>query len=489
MDILLLSIRLLLFGVFSIAGIGKLLDLAGSEKAVRAFGVPNALVKPVGVLIPIAELVIAFSFLFVSVSWLGAVGGFVLIGGFTGGMLWQMKQGNAPDCHCFGQIHSEPVGPKSLIRNLIIAVLTIVPIIAGRAQQGPSFGESNTAFIQNIVLAVLVVAAIVAASYLHRMFKENKILVRRIEFLEMLDNGGQPIERDEAGNPTDALPIGAPFPDFQLHDTNGKIVTFEHLLSDFRPKVFLFVGPRCEPCKSLIPEFERWREDFGDRLRLVFVSSGSAKENIDRFGDGLSNGMILQANRELSNLVHSKWTPTALFVSADGNIAGHPAVGEAAIRDMFDRLKNEDFTAERFSIPSPGKPGRIKIGQAVPELSLTDLKGNTITRESFLGGQTLAVFLSTTCTFCATVVEQIRAWEKTNTNGTRIIVFSEGDESVHEDFNINAPVVIEAGYPTAIKLGMYGAPSGVLIDENGIIITETAVGGPAIWSLLGKYDK
>ena len=29
----------------------------------------------------------------------------------------------------------------------------------------------------------------------------------------------------------------------------------------------------------------------------------------------------------------------------------------------------------------------------------------------------------------------------------------------------------------------------VLIDENGVIVSETAVGGPAIWSLVGKYEQ
>lgn len=488
MDLALLIVRLLLFGIFAIAGVGKLLDLDGSEKAVKAFGTPDPFAKPFSILIPIAELIFAFCFLFVTYSWVGALGGLILLTTFIGGMLWQMKQGNAPDCHCFGQIHSEPVGPKSLIRNLIIAVLAIVLVVSGRSNQGLSLGDTPDRIVQNVVLAMLVVSVVVALSYLHHLVKQNKRLTRRVEFLEMLDNGGQPIERDEAGNPMDALPIGAPFPDFELPDTNGKMVTFEHLLGDYRPKVFLFVGPKCEPCKVLIPDFEKWREEFDGRLRLVFVSSGSAQENTEHFGSEIAAGMLLQSNKELSNKVHSKWTPTALFVSADGNVAGHPAVGEAAIRDMFDRIKNEDFTSERFHISSPGKPGRIKIGQAVPAMSLADLKGNSITREDFVDGQTLAVFLSTTCTFCATVVDQIREWEKTNTNGTKVIVFSEGDRSIHEDFKINAPILIEPGYVTAIKLGMYGAPSAVLIDENGVIISETAVGGPAIWSLVGKYD-
>ena len=54
---------------------------------------------------------------------------------------------------------------------------------------------------------------------------------------------------------------------------------------------------------------------------------------------------------------------------------------------------------------------------------------------------------------------------------------------------LRSSILIEPGYSTAIKLGMFGVPSGVLVDENGVIASETAVGGPAIWSLVGKYEQ
>ena len=479
----------MLFGILAVAGIGKLLDLEGSEKAVKAFGIPEPLAKPASILIPIAELIFAFCLLFVGLSWVGAVGALLLLVAFIAGMFVQMIRGNAPDCHCFGQIHSEPVGAKSLIRNFVIALLPIALIAAGRGYQGHPLGQSDAQIAQNVVVALLSVGVIVAASYLQRLVGENRKLARRVEFLETLENGGAPIERDEMGNPTDAMPIGAPFPDFELPDTNGRLTTFEHLLADYRPKVFLFVGPKCDPCKSLVPDFKKWKEQFDGRVRLVFVSSGTAAESIERFGEELAAGMLLQEKKELANKVYCKWTPTALFVSAEGNISSHPAVGEGAIRDLFDKLAKEDFTADHFHIPAPGVPGRIRIGQPVPELAITDLSGRTLTREFFTGGQTLALFLSTTCSFCQTVVDQLREWEKTDTNGTKVVVFSEGERETHEGYGIKSPIVIEKDYPTAIKLGMFGAPSAVLIDERGVIATETAVGSRAIWSLIGKYDQ
>ena len=78
MEVFFLLIRLFLVAIFALAGIGKLLDLKGSEKAVKDFGVPEDLAKPFSVLLPVAEIFIAILLLFVQTSWLGAIGGFSL---------------------------------------------------------------------------------------------------------------------------------------------------------------------------------------------------------------------------------------------------------------------------------------------------------------------------------------------------------------------------------------------------------------------------
>ena len=143
MEVVLLIIRLVLFGILAVAGFAKLLDREGSEKAVRAFGTPDPFVKTFAILIPIAELIFAFCLLFVTYSWIGAAGALLLLVTFIGGMLVQMVKGEAPDCHCFGQIHSEPVGPKSLVRNIMIGVLPVLLLVSGRESQGLALGDSS----------------------------------------------------------------------------------------------------------------------------------------------------------------------------------------------------------------------------------------------------------------------------------------------------------------------------------------------------------
>ena len=487
MDALLLIFRLFLFGVLAVAGVGKLLDREGSERAVAAFGMPEPFVRTFAFLIPIAELIFAFCLLFTTYSWLGAVGALLLLVAFIGGMLIQMIKGEAPDCHCFGQIHSEPVGPRSLIRNILIAVLPIVLLISGRSNQGYALGDTNAQVLSNVVLALLAIATIVSVSYLSRLSRENSSLKRRVELLEMIDNGGVPIERDEAGDPTDSLPIGAPFPDFSLPDTRGRTVTFDHLIADPLPKLFLFVGPACKPCKSMLDEFSQWRREFEDRVRLVFISKGTPEENADRFGDDLSGGMLLQKNMEFGGELHIKWTPAAIFVNAEGNVASHPAVGDIAIRDLIGKLRSEDFSKWGYHIKNSQKRGRVKIGEAIPEFQTADLNGNLVSKSTFIGKPTLTFFLSTTCGYCGEVIDQIRKWERSpGRNGTNAIVFSDGDVETHRNYGLDTPIVIDSGYKLSANLGMFSVPSGVIINEDGLIASETALGGPMIWSLIGR---
>lgn len=487
MELGLLTIRLVLFVILAVAGIAKLLDREGSEKAVAAFGTPEPFIKTFAVLIPIAELIFAFCLLFVTYSWIGAAGALLLMVTFIGGMLIQMIKGEAPDCHCFGQVHSEPVGPKSLIRNILIGILPVVLLISGRVDQGLPLGDSNGQIFSNVVLALLVVVAIVSVSYILRLAKENALLNRRLELMEMLETGGTAIERDEAGDPTDSLPIGAPFPDFKLPDVSGKLVKFEHLLADPIPKLFLFVGPTCKPCKAMVDDFAKWRSEFQGKLRIVFVSKGSASENVERFGEDLSAGILLQKNMEFASELHIKWTPAAVLVGADGNIASHPAVGDLAIRDLIGKLRSEDVTKPRYHVKNSQKRGRVKIGESIPSFETKDLNGSAITRESFIGKPTLVFFLSSTCGYCGEVVDQIRKWEASpDRNGTNAVVFSDADEEKHRNYGLSTPIVIDPGYKIAANLGIYGAPSGVIIDEDGIIASETAIGGPMIWSLIGR---
>ena len=126
-----LAARLILFAVFAVAGVAKLLDREGSREAARGFGVPESLAGASGSGLPVAELTAAVLLLFPSTAQAGAILALVLLGAFIVAIAAAMARGEAPDCHCFGALHSEPAGAKTLVRNVILAAIAAFVLVTG----------------------------------------------------------------------------------------------------------------------------------------------------------------------------------------------------------------------------------------------------------------------------------------------------------------------------------------------------------------------
>lgn len=489
MEIILLFIRIFLFAVFAVAGVGKLLDLEGSEKAVKEFGAPEELGKTLAIALPFAEIVFAVCLLFVSTSWVGAIGALLLLATFVGGMMWQLAQGKAPDCHCFGAIHSEPVSKKSLMRNAVFAILALFLVAQGRDNQGLGLSELTNEMAIQLVIGLATVGMLGAVVFfLKRISEQQTQIMRRIEVIELISSEGGEVKRDDAGSVHDGLPLGAPFPDFELADTSGRMVAFEHLLGAAKPTLFFFVSPTCDPCKALLPEIETWQTELKNKLQIVFVSSGKAQENLEKFGVAGFQQILLQNDRELAEATGAKWTPTALFVNADGAIASHLAVGDAAIRELVGKIKAEtkaENAADDLLFITNGTP--TKIGETAPEFALEDLRGEEITENYFRGRRTLVAFWNATCPFCVSMLDDLRKWDAARgADEPNLLMLSSGDAATHEKFGLRAPIVLDDELKTAADFGMNGTPSAVLVDEKGRIVSETAVGAQNIWALLGK---
>src|SRR5262249_55986918 len=117
MDLALFGVRMVLAAVFVVAGVAKLLDRPGSAQALTNFGVSPQLARPFSVLLPLTELTIAFALLPVRTAWWAGLGALILLLLFNAAIGLNLVRGRAPECHCFGQLHSEPVGWSTLARN------------------------------------------------------------------------------------------------------------------------------------------------------------------------------------------------------------------------------------------------------------------------------------------------------------------------------------------------------------------------------------
>src|ERR1700722_4440330 len=233
MHIALLVVRLLLASVFALAAVTKLADLRGSREAVAGFGVPEALAAPLGTLLPFAELAVAIALLPGRTARFGALGAFALLVLFAAAIARSMARGEAPDCHCFGQLHSEPAGGRALARDAALGALAAFVAVAGWDGAGPSVtawigrlhGAGLVAFAGG--LALIMLAALTASALLALLRQNGRLLLRVDELEARLDAGGAP----ELAAPHHGLPLGDPAPGFTLSGLYGETVTLEALVA------------------------------------------------------------------------------------------------------------------------------------------------------------------------------------------------------------------------------------------------------------------
>jgi thiol-disulfide isomerase/thioredoxin/uncharacterized membrane protein YphA (DoxX/SURF4 family) len=490
MDLFLLLVRTGLAGIFATAGAAKFADMRGSEKAFREFGVPRTLALPGSIALSVAEIILAIMFLFTTVSWYAAIGGSALLLLFIIQMIYLRSKGDAPDCHCFGQLHSEPVGIKSIVRNIIFLALAGLPLVRGPIGQGLDWADVTQPMVP-IILGTLVVMMLgVALFYLRKISMDQVGLRRRIDLLELLGGEGKEHDHEHATDPNQGLPIGSPLPSFGLTSLVGVATASRQVASPGRT-LFLFVSPTCEPCQALIPDLVKWKEEFADRVNFVFITSGDEAENRKKFGNFGGNNVLLDAERKFASAVGGRWTPTALLVDAEGKIASHIAAGDVAVEELIEKMRKTDWQSPFVYFSNGNHHGRgLKIGAAAPEFALTDVEGRDFRKADLMGKRTLVTFWSPDCPHCQNFIEEFRTWTKARSNGDpNVVLMSEGDIEDHRGLDLGAPVVIDRGYKTSARLGMFGTPSAVLVDENGVIATETAVGASNIWALLGRNNE
>ena len=84
----------------------------------------------------------------------------------------------------------------------------------------------------------------------------------------------------------------------------------------------------------------------------------------------------------------------------------------------------------------------------------------------------------------------LKAWEANPPEGApRLLVVSTGTVEANQAEGLRSPVVLDQGFATGTRFGASGTPSAVLVDEEGRVASDVAVGAPAVLSLVrGQPD-
>jgi peroxiredoxin len=514
MDAALLIARLLLAAVFTLAGVAKLSDLKGSRQAIINFGVPSAIAAPLGLLLPVAELTVAATLLPASTAWWGALGALALLSVFVVGISVNLARGRKPDCHCFGQLHSAPAGWKTLARNGVLAAIAGFVVWAGyKGGAGPSavawVGALSTA--QQLALLVGVLVLFLLAGqwwFLVHLLRQNGRLLVRLEAVEASLATSGSVAPSQNSTPVhqeaEGLPVGSAAPEFGLSGLYGETLTLDALRSSGKPVMALFTDPGCGPCNAMLPEVGRWQEEHAQRLTLALVSRGEVEENKTKAQEhGLTN-VLLQKDWEVSESYKVRGTPSAVLIAPDGKIATPVAGGAESIRGLLSYAVGERAQlpmqapqqpqAQGQPCPNCGKvhaaaptvPAAQKVGEEAPEVKLPDLEGRTVELADFRGEETLVLFWNTGCGFCQQMLPDLKDWEsEAPEDAPRLVVVSAGSEEANREMGLTSPVLLDQQFATGRAFGASGTPSAVLVDAEGKVASEVAVGAPAVMELAG----
>ena len=389
MSIVLLLTRVLLALVF-LAGFAKLADLAGSRQALRDFGVPAALASPFGVLLPLAELAVAVALLPVATAWWGAIGAVVLLLLFVAGIGSNLARGRTPDCHCFGQLHSAPAGPSTLIRNLVLAALAGIVVAFGRSTPGPGVFDWLAALTTPQRLEVLagvgVFVLLMGVGWaLFQIMSQQGRLLLRLEALEARSSeaGAAP---SQAAAEIAGLAVGTPAPSFTLPTLTGEPTSLQALRALGKPVVLVFSDPGCGPCSALLPEIGGFQRDHASKLVVALIGRGTVEANRAKVSEFGLTHVLLQKDREVAQAYQASGTPSAVLVRRDGTIGSPLAQGADAIRALIDRALSPAGLATLPMAAAPAqhngngtharpRPLTPAIGEPAPDFSLPDLAG------------------------------------------------------------------------------------------------------------------
>jgi peroxiredoxin len=483
--------RLVLVAVFAVAGWAKLSDRGGTRRAVREFGLPDALATPVTFLLPLGELVVAALLLFSGTAVIGAIGAAVLLGLFIVAIAASLARGKRPDCHCFGQVHSEPVGPATLVRNTVL--IAVAALIIADGTGGTNFWDwfadlTVGGWIAVAAAVVVAVALGVLGWLVVNLIAQQGRLLNRIDTLEQAVG----IEPEAAAVPQGGLPVGTEAPAFDLESTAGERVSLGSLLAEGNPVLLLFTTADCGPCNALMPDVGGWQEEYADTLTIAVVGGGSGEGNRAKAAEHGIQRLLLQEGDEVGRAYAYLGTPSAVVVSTDGKIASVLVAGADAVRTLSGQAASGQLPTQRWipvglnghdhepPQPPPGPP----IGEPAPPISLPDLEGRTVSLAGMRGQPAMVLFWNPGCGFCAGMLDELRAWDHGRTNGeTQLLVVSSGTSESHGEMKLKSPVVLDDASQTMAAYGAHGTPMAVLVDDEGNVASSLAVGAVEVMNL------
>jgi len=228
-----------------------------------------------------------------------------------------LARGRRPECRCFGELSAKPIGPLTLVRNLLLAAAAAALAVGG-SRKDPVSWVTGFSAIDRLSLAVAALAVAMSA-LAYAVLRAHGRLLLRVDALEARLQPGP-----------NGLPVGSQAPEL---DVLGE-VRLDDVIGGAPQTLLVFSDTRCGPCHALLPDIGRWQRELEGRLAVVLVSGG-AEEDVNALAreHGLRQILVDHDGNTLT-AYRVSGTPSAVLVDRDGRVSAPPAQGAPAITSL-----------------------------------------------------------------------------------------------------------------------------------------------------------
>jgi peroxiredoxin len=214
--------------------------------------------------------------------------------------------------------------------------------------------------------------------------------------------------------------------------------------------------------------------------KILVVSAGTVAENKAM---GLRSTVVLDQNFSVGSAFGANGTPMAVLIDEEGNIASELTAGATAVLALAGVAQDP---ASNGTGGGPAGPVSINIGDPAPPLKLPDVTGETVDLADFRGERTLVAFWNPGCGFCQQMLDDLKDWEASAPqDAPKLLVVSAGTKEANKAMGLRSTVVLDQDFSVGSAFGASGTPSAVLVDEEGKVASELAVGAPSVLALAG----
>ncbi len=335
-----------------------------------------------------------------------------------------------------------------------------------------------------------------------QLVQQNGRILLRLEAIEKRLTESLPALKGKPQEPR-GLPLGSVAPEFELPDLAG----VSRKLSDFRGRnmLLMFFNPQCGFCTKMAADLAALPIDGDDdRAMPIVVTTGDAEVNrklVEQYG--IRCPVLLQEQMEVAAQFHAQGTPMGYRIDRAGRIASELAVGaepllQLAVASAPHRHEAGPARNGAASHYAKGDPSLsrsrlnrdgLKAGTPAPEFQLPRLDGGELSLTDFRGERVLLVFSDPDCGPCDELSPQLQQLH-CQRRDLNVLVVSRRDAEANRakvaKLGLTFPIALQKQWEISLKYAMFATPVGYLVDEQGILASDVAVGVGPILALAGE---